>query len=189
MSDEQTRVQRNGKPWASEEAARKALADMELDPKVWGVVQRDGGWLIEQHARTLQRMAQAKAEAAAEAAAAEAADEKYFWVVFSARNDARDAENIELRHNGDGITVRRETPVPLPQRYLNVADGAVQRVFAPVRRSSISYREAGVIRRRPYQIVREATRAEFLKHLEEGNNITKAAILASSGRAADDAEA
>ena len=69
------------------------------------------------------------------------------------------------------------------------ADGAVQRVFAPVRQSSISYREAGVIRRRPYQIVREATRAEFLKHLEEGNNITKAAILASSGRAADDAEA
>lgn len=189
MSDEQTRVQRNGKPWASEDAARKALAELELDPKVWGVVQRDGGWLIEQHALTLQRQAQAKAEGAKAAVAAEAQAEKYFWVIFSARNDARDAENIELRHNGDGITIRRETQVPLPQRYLNVADGAVQRVFAPVRRSSISYREAGVIRRRPYQIVREATRAEFLKYLEDGNNITKAAILASAGRAADDAEA
>lgn len=190
MSDEQTKVAKNGRPWTTEEAARKALAEMELDPKVWGVTQREGGWFIEQHALVLQRMAEAKAAQAAGTLLTDAKGEKYYWVVFAGRQDAnKEAESVELRHNGDGITIRRETEVPLPQRYLNAADGAVQRVFEPLRRSTIPYREAGVIKRRQYRIVREATRAEFLKYLEEGNNITRAAILANSGRAAADAEA
>lgn len=188
MSDEQTKVQKNGKPWASEDAARKALKDQELDEKVWGVVQRDGGWVIEQHSLTLQRLQAAKAAQSEEARRKDAKNEKYFWVVFSGRNDIKDAEYIELRHQGDGITVRRETEVPLPERYLGVADDAVQQVYEPVRRSSIPYRKAGVLKRRPYRVVREATREDFLKYLEDGNNITRKAILDNAGRAAADAD-
>jgi hypothetical protein len=189
MSDEQMKVAKNGRPWTSEDAARKAMAEQELNPLVWGGVQRDGGWVSEQHAQTLKRQADAKAQASSAAKQADEQGEKYFWVEFGSRTSANEAENVELSHNGDRITIRRDTPVPLPQRYLNVADGAVQRIFEPVRRSSIPYREAGVIKRRAYRVLREATREEFLKYMEEGNNVTRAAILASGGRAATDGEA
>jgi len=186
MSDE-IKVAKNGKPWRTEDEARRALAEMELDPKVWGVVPRDGGWALEPHAQTLARQAAGREQTARDARARDAAGEKYFWVVFAARQSASDAENVELSHNGDRITVRRETEVPLPQRFLNVADAAVQRVFEPIRRGSIPYRDAGVIRRRPYRIVREARQKDFVEYMESGNNVTRQAILASAGRASDDA--
>ncbi|MDD5708619.1 MAG: hypothetical protein PHR35_22100, partial [Kiritimatiellae bacterium] len=92
MSDEM-KVGKNGKPFPNEEAASRAMAEQELSPDVWGVVQREGGWVVEKHAATLQRMRERQKELATAARNKALEEEKYFWVYFAARTSKDEAES------------------------------------------------------------------------------------------------
>ena len=183
MSDELRVNPKTGKPWETIEQAQRAFANMNLDPDVWNIVDMQDGFVIEKAVATLRRMQEAVVEDRVDHRLQSYANEEYFWVMFAARQHANDSENVELSHNGDRITVQREKLVPLPQRFLHVADCAVQRVFAPTERGTTPYKVAGVIRRRPYRKEGPATRADFEKYLREGGEITKSAIKAIADQA------
>jgi hypothetical protein len=181
-SDETTKLDKTGQPFRSEEAAQAALKRAELSPDVWGVFPRDGGWILRTHAAVL---AEQKAAATAEADAGRAkaiAGEKYFWVQFPGRSSTHDSEKVEIAWQGIRITVSREVKVALPQRFLGVCDCAVQQVFEPAPRGTHAFQRAGLVKRRPYMLLGEATREDFLKQWTEGNNITRRQVQASGGR-------
>jgi hypothetical protein len=181
--DEHIKLSSDGKPYKSEETANAALRKSELSPDVWGVYQREGGWVLAKHVAIIKEQAAAEQARAEYNQNKELANEKYFRVIFPERTGPHDTENVEIAHQGTRITIKRGVEVVLPQRFLGVCDNAVVRVFEPAARGVHAYQQAGLIKRRPYTKIGEATREEFLQAWDEGNTVTRREVAAAGGKA------
>jgi len=183
MSTEDTfKLAKNGLPFKSEEAAKQELAKLEMPTDVWGVMPKDGGWVIIKHAAVLDHQRTQQEKQVEQARTKSLAGEQYWWVEFAGRGSPQDSEMVEIGWQGVRITVKRETRIALPDRFLGVCDCAVQQTFEPAPRGSASYVRAGEVRRRVYRKLGEARREDFLKMWNEGNEITRSHVLASGGK-------
>jgi hypothetical protein len=89
------------------------------------------------------------------------AEEKYYEVHFLDRQNEKDLEYIPLGVNGELIQVQCGADCIIPQRFLEVADHAVIDKYR-------KGKKVGSVSRAPYRILREATKAEYLKMKQEG---------------------
>lgn len=182
MSNEEIKVAKTGLPFKSEEQATAELKRLELPADVWGVFPHAGGFAIRMHAAVLADQRANVTQAEDTARAKSISGEKYFWVEFGGKGSTQDTEKVEISWQGIRITVARETRVALPQRFLGVCDNAVQKLFEPAPRGENAYQPSGVLKRRSYRMLGEATREDFLKQWNEGNAITRSTVKASGGK-------
>jgi hypothetical protein len=186
MSSEDTiKLDKNGQPFKSDEAAQVALKKLELPENVWGTFPYSGGFAIRMFAAVIAEQNANVTLAADTARAKTIKNEKYWWVEFAGRSSPQDTEKVEISWEGIRITVARETEVALPERFLGVCDCAVQKLFEPAPRGTNAYQPAGELKRRPYRKLREATREDFLKQWNDGNAITRRTVQASGGKPHD----
>jgi len=104
-------------------------------------------------------------------------EEKYWEVYFLDRAHDLDLEYHYLAVNGEALQITKGTTVVVPERFLTVADNAVEKKFK-------KGRPAGEVSRCPYRRIREATKAEYLKMKKEGTKKHKADLERQS-RAAE----
>lgn len=183
-TEDDIKLDKNARPFPTEEKALSAQRAADLSPDVWGVYTKDGGYAIIKHVAYIAMQAEARQSGEDGARARGFAGEKFFFIEFPGRGSTQDPENVELSWQGNRITVKREVVVPMAQRFLNVCDNAVQQLFEPGEVGGSAYVKAGKVSRRPYRIIKEATKADFDKAMAEGGAITKRSFVGTSNKQA-----
>lgn len=97
--------------------------------------------------------------------------EKYFRVTFSDKSSPNDSDDVELSVNGETLVIRRGLEVIIPERFKVCADNATYPHYTQIPGKPRKLR--GHIRLYPYQLVGEATEAQFIKMKRDGNKQTR----------------
>lgn len=100
--------------------------------------------------------------------------EKCWRVIFNAKSSPNDTEDVILSVNGESLVCRREVETIIPDRYKECADHATYVTFRQL--PDKPRKIMGRIKKYPYQVVTEATWAEYEKMKAEGTKSTKEAI-------------
>jgi hypothetical protein len=104
-------------------------------------------------------------------AKAEKPAEKYYRVRFHAKSDPNAQDNVELSVNGETLVIQREQEVVVPERYVECARHAM---FSQFRQLPNQPRKViGKVMIFPFDMLGEATEAEFRKQKKEGTKKTK----------------
>lgn len=173
-NEDDVKLDRNGRPFTTEDKALSALKTADLSGDVWGVYPRDGGYAIVKHIAQMAFSEEAKQASNSTARNRGFANEKYLFVEYPERGSSQEPEFVELSWEGNRITVTRGVKVPMAGRFLGVCDTAVQQIYEPApREAGVAFRKAGFIKRRPYRIIGPATKEDFDAYMREGNSITK----------------
>ena len=147
-------VGKDGKPFASRKAATAAMNGKGI--KSFSIVTVDGGF------------------------AAQA--EKFWRVRFQSKASPNDPEDVMLSVNGETLIIAREKEVIIPDRYRECADHATYPHFRQL--PNQPRKIVGRIKKYPYDILGEATEAEYLQAKATGTRKTKA-IVAKHGHDVD----
>lgn len=95
-----------------------------------------------------------------------------FWeVIFSAKGNPHDPDDVILTVNGECLQIQRNVPVILPGRYLECADHGTYPVFKQLPnepRKIVSH-----VKFFPYTVLRIVTKADYDKMKREGDRLTK----------------
>jgi len=158
---------KDGQPWAEKDAAEAAMRSGEFgSPDTLKVSTYQGGYAIYKIGDILKsanpasnKPGQAKAKK----------EQKYFEVQFFPTGSIQDQKQIPLGVDGHIIVVTRGTKVILSENHLGVADSAKHKVFDI--QPGKDRQEVGEVSRAPYQVIREATKAEYFNFLKTGNKI------------------
>lgn len=86
-------IAKNGKPFASKNAARLSMGQQKI---TGDVVPFENGFAIK--------------------------PEKYYRVIFNAKGSPSDQDDVQLSVNGEQLLIRREEPVIIPGRFKECAD-------------------------------------------------------------------
>jgi len=167
------RTGKDGKGFKSEADAAKYIENQGLNDREYGTVLWQGAWYVEAYADTVKREREEKREEE-EAAKTKAAKDTYKRVRFlGAHNPDNETARVELMCNGKCLVIEREKEVIVPQRFLNVADEAARVQIQPLANPRIGETPYVVgkdpVKTYPYQVIGDATEAEYLKMLEKGN--------------------
>lgn len=104
-------------------------------------------------------------------AAADEFVEKYYRVMFSDKSSPNDTDDVELSVNGETLVIRRGLEVIIPERFKVCADNATYPHHTQIPGKPRKLR--GHIRLYPYQLIGEATEAQFIKMKRDGNKQTR----------------
>jgi len=166
------RVLDNGEPFQGKRPANARSKELGLSPDKWEVAEYASGYAIE---RKTDETNEDESPAVASPAAPE--PEKYFWVSFHTKSNAQDPEEVILGCNGEVLQITRGKVIPIPQRFLEVADHSRFKHYnqEPGKDRKVD-RE---IHKYPYEIKREATKADFVTWKRRGTIETRQAAQLS----------
>ena len=91
--------------------------------------------------------------------------EKVYKVRFSGKVDPEDDDEVFLSVNGMSLVVGRNVTVPLPARYLEVAQNATTRSFIFAPDGTVVHTD--LIARYPFSILGESNFTEFKKYIAD----------------------
>lgn len=150
----------DGEPFPSKRAATSRLKELGLPDQQWEAQAYGGGFAI------VRKLGPAEARQDAPGRS-----EPYKWVRFHHKSNPMDPDEVVLGVNGEVLIVRRNERVPMPQRFLEVADHATYRHFTqePGRDRKVD-RE---IHKYPYDVLGEATREDFIRWKRAGTKATR----------------
>jgi len=164
----------DGKPFANEDAAKKYIKKQELDPKQFEAFKHQGGWcvfnlsVLPNGMKEMLQAATEKPTAATSAVSKEQHEsEKFYRVIFQAKTNPNDEDDVPLSLNGTTILSKREVEVILPASYLEVADHTVKSQYE--QKPGHDRKIVGKVRKFMYQKIGEATKAEFEAFKKSGN--------------------
>ena len=100
------------------------------------------------------------------------AAKKYFKVRFHERQTSTEPMNVTLGINGDILVIQRGKEVILPEEFVELARSCVIRFNFPVPEGQKTVRKKSVIHRCSFDLLGEATEAEYLKMRKEGTEKT-----------------
>ena len=164
---------KSGEPFKTVAAAKSVMATQTLDPKVWGIEPREGGFVIAKRTPASKQAptAATRLETPAEKVAIRMG-EKYHKVRFHERHDANQDPSVILSVQGEVLTCMRGVETIIPQRFREVADHATQPHY--VQLPGVDRKVDGHIRTWPYDYLGEATEEEFNALRKEGTEKTRA---------------
>jgi len=142
-----------GQPFKSEPAARAHITKNGLDPNVFKVLSVEDGFIIRREEKVQK-------------------PEKYYRVRFSHKQNPYDEEDVILTVNGETLVMQRGVDTIIPGRFKECADHATYPHFTQ-NRPNEPRKQVGSIMVYPYSLLGEATEAEYLRMLREGNKTTK----------------
>lgn len=163
-SQEQVIVANSGEPFKTENAARAAMANKNLDAVVWHVEQRNDGWII---------ASMTPPQGAVDT------KEKFWHMKFHHKSDVMQETDIVLGVQGDVIVIKRGAEIVLPDRFREAADHTKYPKYeqdAGKPRKIVAW-----VHLFPYDILGEGTEAEYLTMRRNGTIKTRQAIEANSG--------
>jgi len=98
--------------------------------------------------------------------------EEGFWeVIFSAKSNPNDQNDVTLTVNGECLSIIRNKPVILPGRFLECADHGE---FPTYKQEPGQPRKiTSHVKFFPYTTMRQATKAEYIKMRADGDRITR----------------
>jgi hypothetical protein len=97
--------------------------------------------------------------------------EKYYRVMFLDKSSPNDPDDVELSVNAETLVIQRGVVVVIPERFKVCADNAKFQHFKQVPGKPRKLR--GTIKIFPFQLLGEATEAEFLAMKSKGNKQTR----------------
>jgi len=97
---------------------------------------------------------------------------KYFKVRFHERQSSTEPVNVTLGINGEILVIRRGELVILPEEYVELARSCVIRFNFPVAEGQKTVRKKFTMPRCSFDLLGEATEAEYLKMKKEGTEKT-----------------
>ena len=97
---------------------------------------------------------------------------KYFKVRFHERQIPTEPVNVVLGINGEILVVKRGELVILPEDFVERARSCVLRCYFPVPEGQKTVRKKMTMPRCSFDLLGEATEAEYLKMKEEGTKKT-----------------
>lgn len=139
-------LDKNNEPFSNKKAAEAAMKSQDL--KKANVISIGGGFAIHQ--------------------------ETYWRVRFQERQSENEEESVKLACNGETLILRRNTEVIIPGRFREIADHAKKQrwVYVPGHNRKIE----SPIAVYPYQLIGQATEAEYFESLNRGTELTKEMI-------------
>jgi len=159
----------DGTPFQSKKAADAYIKQKELDPKHFEAFKHQGGWVVFNLDVLPNGMVETLRKAATAMPSKKDAAPKmeYFKVIFQAKTNPNDENDVPLSLNGTTILLKRDTVVILPKSYLEVADHTVKNQYE--QKPGHDRKIVGKVRKFMYQVVGPATEAEFLEFKKSGN--------------------
>lgn len=104
---------------------------------------------------------------------------KVYEVVFSAKSNPNDPDEVLLTCQGERLVVQREQKVCVPYKFLESAKHATYPVFK--KRAGEARKHVGIINCYPFTVIREATMAEFIAQKDAGTKATKEMVERTGG--------
>lgn len=163
--DEDVILARDGEPFATEQIAKMQRGRM-ANAEEYEVIPVGNGFGIQKKQPTLTINGtnfDAKAYKG----------ERYFRVRFHPMSEKNQMRNVVLGHQGSYLHIQRNKVTIIPERFLRVAEDAVQISHETV--PGQKRKVAVEIREFPFDLLGEATREEYLELLRAGNEATRAA--------------
>lgn len=105
-----------------------------------------------------------------------ASGKKFFKVRFHERTDTNEPANVTLGINGNVLVIQRGVEVILPEDYVTLARSCVITYTYPALDGSKNVRKRVTRPRCPFDLLGEATEAEYLKMKKEGTEKTLASL-------------
>ncbi len=102
----------------------------------------------------------------------EKSGKKYFKVRFHERQTPTEPVNVTLGINGEILVIRRGEEVILPEEFVELARSCVIRYKFPVASGQKTIRKPFTMPRCSFDLLGEATEAEYLKMKKEGTEKT-----------------
>ena len=99
-------------------------------------------------------------------------EKKYFKVRFHERQTPTEPVNVVLGINGEILVVKRGELVILPEEFVELARSCVLRCYFPVPEGQKTVRKKMTMPRCSFDLLGEATEAEYLKMKKEGTEKT-----------------
>lgn len=143
-----------GKPFESENVAKAMLAKKKLEG-THEVIPMDGGFALKQIVSEGQKNDTPQPY-----------KEKYFWVMFAAKTDKYQTDDVVITCNGDALVFQRMVKSIAPQRYLEIAENANYPVIE--QKPNHPRKTVAIVTKYPRTILGEATEQEFLEWRRQG---------------------
>lgn len=160
-------------------ASRRRTELMAENPgEQYSVIGYAGGYAL---LKTIKTPAEIKAEeeiAARLAAGGKVHDDgtsEFVRVIFDARTDTQEPNDVYLSHNGDPLLIQREQEVIIPRKYLEVADHTLRQKFRQLpgqTRKTIAH-----VKTYTYRVLGPATREEYERMKREGTKKLEESVL------------
>lgn len=169
-----------GNPFKNAETANKKRLELisENPDKSFSMIGFNGGYaLIE----TIKTQAELKAEedlAARLKSGQEPPDDgksDFVRVIFDAKSDVTEPDDVFLMHNGDPLWIQREVEITIPRKYLEVADNTLRQKFRQLPnqpRKTIAH-----IKTFTYRVLGPGKREEYEAMKRAGNEALKASVM------------
>lgn len=152
-AQEQLILTAQGQPFKSREIAVSAIAKKSLDKNTHDVkALEDGGFAIIE-------------------VAPKVVPEKYYRVRFHPKSEKNQPNDVMLSVNGETLIMPRAVETIIPSRFKECADHATYPEFRQL--PNQPRKVVAHIKVFPYDLLGEATEAEFRQMLNEGNRKTK----------------
>ena len=163
----------DGNPFKNKKDANEYIKKQEFDAKFNKAYKHQGGWCIFDLSvlpNGMKDMLEAASkESASPSTGTGVPKMKYFKVIFQAKTNPNDENDVPLSLNGTTILSKRDVEVILPQSYLEVADHTVKSQYE--QKPGHDRKVVGHIRKFMYQKLGEVTQADFEAFKKTGNAI------------------
>lgn len=148
------------KPFATQKEARARFDELELDASDWKVTKFADGFAIVRADETEPILPSAPTQR-----------EPVKKVRFHNKSNPMDPDTVVLAVNGDSLQIQRNVVVPVPQRFLEVADHAVYKHYSlqPGQERKVDR----VIQKFPYDVLGESSWDEFRRWKRDGDKRTR----------------
>jgi hypothetical protein len=162
----------NGKPFQNKKAADAFIKKNELDKVLFEAFKHQGGYCVFNltgFPTEIIETFRAAEKALATVAPSGPPPMTYEFVMFQAKGNPNDNDQVPLSLNGTTMILQREVKVCLPESFLEVADHTIKKQWEqkPGRKRKV----VGNIRPYIYQRLGKATLAEFEEFKKNGNAI------------------
>jgi len=166
----------NGKPFKSEEEAKRTMTNANMSEDVWGVCRFEEGWAIAKQSWIVSRL---REEAKEHDEAVRAVNTKklgYRFIKIAGHSNPNEYGKVPIGVGGMILWVTRNIKVPLPENYVQVLRDAIQKQFEPSDNPEVPYKEAGSMHRYPFEDLGPATEEDFKRVFEQQRVDTQEAV-------------
>ena len=154
-------------PFRNQELAADFLAKMAPDIQLrqfYEIIPFDHGFAIQYTGRRASKTVQILSPVGE-------STEKYYKVVFSAKSDPNQMDNVELSVNGETLVIQREHPVVIPERFVECARHA--RFPHMTQLPGQPRKIVGWVEVFPFSILSEGTKEQFIEQRRIGTEATR----------------
>ena len=170
------KLAKTGKPYRSEDEAKRTMVNDGMDADVWGICKFEDGWVIAKHSWIAGRLRDEVKEHDVAVRAANTKPMRYLRVKLAVHSNPNEYNKVPVGVNGQILWLTRGVEIVLPENYVDVLRQSVQTQYAESDNPEVPYKNVGTMHRYPLEILGEGTETEFMKVFQQQKVETEEAI-------------